>query len=89
MAAEFFVWGSGWLAWGMYGRGVVMLAAWFLWLAPTLAVITGTVASMGLLVPLLGILFLIYTAVGLGTARALLITLEQRPEKAPTPEAAG
>jgi hypothetical protein len=33
VVVEFCVWGVGWLAWRAWGRGVVMLAVWVVWVA--------------------------------------------------------
>ena len=32
MVAEFLVWGSGWMVWRKWVRGIVMLALWGLWI---------------------------------------------------------
>lgn len=92
IVAEALVWGSGWLAWGMYGRGVIMLLVWTSWLTflfigiPTLTTFfTGLLITIPLLnaVPaLLGIALFVMglslgLLVGLGTSSALLKTLEQ------------
>ena len=50
VVAEFLVWGSGWLIWKTWNRGLVRLALWGLWMATILVVIpaVGTALSAAL-----------------------------------------
>lgn len=84
VAAEFFVWGVGWLAWGGWGRGVLMLLLWVLWWAVFLSLQT-LVAGVFLFFPPLipvavagvgALLVTGFVVVGLNSARALLAHVE-------------
>jgi len=85
IAAEFFLWGSGWLAWNKWARGVMMLLAWILWLVITVAIstiVTGIFAFFPPLLPVMItlstiILFVIFIMVGLSSSQDLLRTLEK------------
>ena len=84
VVAEFFVWGSGWLAWKSWGRGVIMLFILALWLIGFFLVqplIVGFFAFFPLVMPFIGaasvvILLLIYFGIGLYSARNLLNEIE-------------
>ncbi len=85
IAVEFFVWGVGWLTWKRYGRAVISLCVWVIWLALFTAV-QPTVAALFAVVPFLIPLALLaanflmlglFGLVGVGTARALMKTLER------------
>lgn len=80
VAAEFFVWGAGWLAWGGWGRGVLMLLLWVMWWAVFLA-LPALAGGMFLFFPPLipvavagvgALLVAGFALVGLNSARALL-----------------
>ncbi|HRF50733.1 MAG TPA: hypothetical protein PLC98_24100 [Anaerolineales bacterium] len=85
VSAEFAIWGVGWLTYGHYGRAVISLCVWALWLALFVAAqgaVTALLAVAPPLIPLgivivnvalLGIFFLIGTA----SARALLQEVER------------
>ncbi len=76
VTVEFFIWGLGWLVWGKYGRGVIMLAAWAL----TMAALLGAPSAFVFFPPLslfaFGIIFSLFVLIGLNTAGALLRVLE-------------
>jgi hypothetical protein len=85
IAAEFCVWGVGWLTWKHYGRAVISFCFWVIWLA-LFSAVQPTVVAMFAVVPflipfaLLSANFLmlgIFGLVGVGTARALMQTLER------------
>lgn len=79
--AEFFVWGSGWFAWNIWARGIIMFLAWVLAiaiafaLAPVLAAVSATFPPFGFLAILLGII--LFSSIGLGTSKALFKYLTQ------------
>ncbi len=85
VSAEFAVWGIGWLAYGHYGRAVISLCAWVLWLAVFVAAQTGVAVILAVAPPLipLGIVVVnvmllgIFFFVGSGTARALMREVER------------
>ena len=84
--AEFFVWGSGWLAWKSWGRGSIMLFFLALWLVCFFLVQPLFVALFTWippLVPVMGflsilLLIVIYAAIGFSSARALLREIEKK-----------
>lgn len=85
IVAEFFVWGSGWLAWKAWGRGAIMLFFLALWLTTFLLVqplFIGLFAIVPFLIPIVGflsilLLILIFVSIGTYSARALLHHIEK------------
>jgi hypothetical protein len=47
VVAEFLVWGSGWLTWGHWNRGLVRLVLWGLWIAVILAGLPAAGTALG------------------------------------------
>ena len=84
IVAEFFVWGSGWLAWKAYGRGVLMLLVWVLWVAFFIAMQGLVMAIFAFLPPAIpfisfaasALMVLLFLAIGLGTSKALMKHVE-------------
>jgi hypothetical protein len=77
VAVEFCVWGLGWLVWGKYGRGAIMLAIWAVALAMLFAVPTLFAFFPPLSVVALVMMLSLYALIGIITAGALMKTLEQ------------
>ena len=85
VAADFGVWGIGWLAYGHYGRAVISLCAWALWLAVFVAAQTGVTALLAVAPPLipLGIvvanvaLLGVFFFIGTASARSLMREVER------------
>jgi hypothetical protein len=80
IVVEFFIWGMGWLTWGVWGRGIIMLLAWIVFIGLILALQPTLIAVIALAPPLLFpvviILSAFYFFTGLGAARSLLKHLE-------------
>lgn len=84
IVTEFFVWGSGWLAWKAWGRGALMLFFLALWLVIFLLVQPLFVSLFSFLPPLLPVvgfltvtlLLLIFISIGFYSSRALLHEIE-------------
>ncbi len=85
VTSEFVVWGVGWLAYGHYGRAVISLCAWALWVAVFIAaqgVVTALLAVAPPLIPL-GIVVVnvallgVFALIGTGSARSLLHEVER------------
>jgi hypothetical protein len=85
ICVEFFVWGLGWLVWKNVGRGAVSLLAWLVWLAVFISIqpiVTAVFVFFPPLIPvaLLSANFLmvaLFVGLGLGSAGALMKTLEK------------
>jgi hypothetical protein len=79
---EFFVWGVGWFAWNIWGRGTVMLLAWVIAITLIIAVQPITIAAGAFFPPLLPfcilIIIILYSAIGLSSSSALLFHLEKK-----------
>ena len=77
VAAEFFIWGLGWLVWGKYGRAAIMLAVWVV----TLALLIALPGFFAFFPPLSLMAFMamlsIFVLIGFNTAGALMKTLEK------------
>lgn len=90
VVAEFFVWGIGWLVWGKYGRGAIMLAAW----AAGAAALVGIPGLLAFFPPLslMAFTFMLFAfaVIGLSSARSLMRMLENEvmPGMAEMPAAA-
>lgn len=91
VCVEFFVWGLGWLVWGQPARGAVSLLAWGVWLAVFIAlqpIVAGLTVFFPPLLPVallaanLGML-MVFGALGLGSARALLTVVERATPAGP------
>jgi hypothetical protein len=87
--AECFVWGSGWFAWKAWGRGAVMILFWLVVIAVGGA-LQPIVLGFGLFfppIPAIALLvgLMIYFAIGLSSARALLQMVEKEIATAPLP----
>lgn len=85
VCVEFLVWGLGWLAWHNPARGVVMLLAWGVWLAVFISLQPIVAALFAVFPPAIPVallsanagLLLVFVGAGLGSARALLRTVER------------
>ncbi|MBL8094770.1 MAG: DUF4126 family protein [Anaerolineales bacterium] len=85
VAAEFGIWGVGWLTYGHYGRAAISLCAWALWLAVFVAAQGAVTALLAVAPPLipLGIVVVnvallgVFALVGTATARSLLHVAER------------
>jgi len=100
VVAEFLIWGSGWLTWGDWNRGVLRLLIWALWILLILVVIPVAVVStsaalaavppLTVLPPALGVMaetliLVLGLYIGLRSARGLM---KKIPDAAPAPTAA-
>jgi len=94
IVAEFFVWGSGWMAWNVWGRGVLMLFFLALWLVLFLLaqpLFVGLFVFFPPLMPIIGflttlLLIIMYISTGYFSASALMRDLVTRlniPEPEP------
>jgi hypothetical protein len=77
VAVEFLVWGLGWLVWGKYGRGAIMLAVWAVAVALLFAVPTMFAFFPPLSIAAFMMMLLVYALIGINTAGALMKMLEQ------------
>ncbi len=68
--AEALLWGSGWLVWKYWGRGVVMLVFWGVF-------VSAIILAIPLFLPFAIFLGCAFMGIGLLSARSLLRTLEQ------------
>jgi len=79
--AEFFVWGIGWFAWSIWGRGTVMILAWIVAIVLIIALQPVIIAAGAFFPPLLPFFVIIigsiYASIGLYSAKALLFHLEK------------
>jgi hypothetical protein len=89
IVVEFCIWGVGWMAWGKWGRGAIMISLWSIWAALTFMVTTTTAIIPVLMVCSLSILVILFLSIGLGSARALLKTLEKEGFETPDPAPGG
>jgi hypothetical protein len=64
--AEFFVWGSGWLLWKHWNRGLVRLCLWCLWVIAVFFVLPGIGALLGIALATIPFLAFIASAVVMG-----------------------
>ena len=84
IVAEFFVWGSGWLAWKGWGRGVLMLLLWVLWVTFFIGMQGLVMAVFAFLPPAIpfisfgagALMVLLFLSIGLGTSKALMRFVE-------------
>jgi hypothetical protein len=76
VVAEFFVWGSGWLVWGVWARGFIMLLAWGVFIGVIIVLQPFFISVIALLPPLLLpvviMLAAFYFFTGIGAVKALL-----------------
>lgn len=86
IVTEFFVWGSGWLAWKSWGRGVLMLLVWVLWVAFFIGMQGLVMAVFAFLPPAIpfisfgasALMILLFISIGLGTSKALMKYVEEQ-----------
>ncbi len=86
VVTEFFVWGSGWLAWKGWGRGVLMLLLWVLWIAFFISIQGLVLAIFSFIAPAIpfisfaagAVMVIIFLAIGFGTSGALLRYVESQ-----------
>jgi len=83
IVAEFVVWGAGWLIWGFWARGVVMLVIWLAFVAVGITLIGISAPTMVLVFPAAAILTLLFALIGIYSARALMHTLEAEQQPRP------
>ncbi len=89
IVVEFFVWGSGWLAWKTWGRGVLMILLWVLWVTFFIAMqglVVGLFSFIPPAIPVLSfvagaLMLLFFLAIGFGTSGALMRFLENNPNQ--------
>lgn len=74
---EFFIWGSGWMIWKVWGRGIIMLLLWLVVVVSFPAALAATAVLPPVAVALVLFAVIIYCGIGLTTSRALLKTLEK------------
>lgn len=89
IVAEFFVWGSGWLAWKAWGRGVLMILLWVLWVAFFISMqglVVGLFAFIPPAIPVLSfaagaLMLLLFLAIGFSSSGALLrlLAIQTKP----------
>ncbi len=79
--AEFLMWGTGWLIWEKWGRGVVMSGAWLVWTLIFFSLVGLTGVTVPFVAPpIIVVAVLIFLAVGLSSARSLMRYLEAQLE---------
>jgi hypothetical protein len=98
VVAEFFVWGSGWLLWKHWNRGIVRLSLWGLWVIAVFFVLPAVGAVLGVTLAAMPFLAFFVSALVLGTgvtavmaglyvgaksARSLFKTFDQVTETPP------
>jgi hypothetical protein len=90
VVVEFFVWGLGWLVWGKYGRGAIMLTAWAIAVAALIAVPGFFAFFPPLSLASLAFMLFLFVAVGFNTAWALTRMLENEvmPDRVEAPAGA-
>ncbi len=98
IVAEFLVWGSGWLIWKHWNRGIVRLAIWLLWLLGIFVVIPAVSAALAVVPFLASAVLLIGESMtvmiglylGARSARSLMHTFddEGRPIAGAVPQRA-
>jgi hypothetical protein len=85
IAAEFILWGSGWVIWNAWGRGALMFGVEIIWVLIVLFIqplIIGLFSFFPPILPLAGfasivLLTLIFIGVGLGSAKSLMKVIER------------
>ena len=92
VVAEFLVWGSGWLIWKHWNRGIFRLVVWALWLAviflviPAVATVVGAalavIPPLVALAPIFGaaaeaVTIVVGLYIGLRSARRLMKTFDE------------
>lgn len=84
VVVEFFIWGLGWLVWGKYGRGAIMLAVWAIAVAVFIAIPTITAFFPPIAFTAFMFLLFIYVLIGINSAGALMKTLEKETPEVQT-----
>jgi hypothetical protein len=93
IVAEFFVWGIGWMTWGKWGRGILMLFFLALWAVVFFIVQPMFVALFAFfppIMPVIGVvsiiaLLILYAGIGLSTSASLLTSIEANLGAQPAP----
>lgn len=91
IVAEFLVWGSGWLIWQHWNRGILRLAIWLLWLGsvvfliPAVSTALAVVPFLASAVLLVGesVTVMIGLYIGFRSARSLMRTFDQDGQPLP------
>jgi hypothetical protein len=73
VVAEFFVWGSGWLLWKHWNRGIVRLSLWGLWVIAVFFVLPAVGAVLGVALATIPFLAFFVSALALGTGVAAVM----------------
>lgn len=87
--AEFFVWGTGWFAWKFYGRGIVMILLWVLWVTFFISVHGFILTALAFFPPAIPVvtfftvtmLLVIFIAIGMGSARSIMREVDKPAPK--------
>lgn len=73
VVAEFFVWGSGWLLWKHWNRGIVRLTLWGLWIIAVFFVLPAVGTVLGVALAAVPFLAFFVSALALGTGVAAVM----------------
>lgn len=74
VVAEALVWGSGWLIWKNWRRGVIRLVLWALWLALVLLAIPAAITAVGVMLAVVPPLAMLASAAGLVVEVVAILT---------------
>lgn len=72
IVAEFLVWGSGWLIWKNWNRGILRLVMWALWLLAIFFVVPAIVAAVGAALVVVPPLAMLSSALGVMAEAAVV-----------------
>ncbi len=72
IVAEFLVWGSGWLIWKNWSRGILRLVMWALWLLAIFFVVPAIVAAVGAALVVVPPLAMLSSALGVMAEAAVV-----------------
>jgi len=73
VVGEFLVWGSGWLIWKQWNRGILRLALWALWLVTIFLVGPAIIAAVGTALLVIPPLAMFSSAVGVMVEAAIVV----------------
>jgi hypothetical protein len=73
VVAEFLVWGSGWLIWKHWNRGIMRLVFWGLWLAAMIFAVPAVMAAVGAALVAIPPLAFLSTVLGIALEAAVVV----------------